>query len=51
VEFSGKSIKVFLDGKSYIALDDSHISGAAAIDLWTKVNSVTAFDGSSFGMK
>jgi hypothetical protein len=51
VEFSGKSIKVLLDGKSYIALDDNHISGAGAVGVWTKADSITAFDDFSFGAK
>jgi hypothetical protein len=49
VEFAGRSIKVLLDGKQYIALDDEHISGAGAIGVWTKADSVTAFDDFSFG--
>ena len=51
VEFSGKSIKVLLDGKSYIALDDNHISGAGAVGVWTKADSVTAFDDFTFGKR
>jgi hypothetical protein len=49
VEFSGKRIKVVLNGKSYIELDDAHISGAGAVGLWTKADSVTAFDDFSYG--
>ena len=48
VEFSGKRIKVALDAKTYIELDDSHITGAGAVGLWTKADSVTAFDDFSF---
>ncbi len=48
VEFSGKKIKVALDGKSYIELDDSHIAGAGAVGVWTKADSVTAFDDFSY---
>ena len=33
-----------LDGKAYIELDDSHIAGAGAVGVWTKADSVTAFD-------
>ena len=51
VEFSGKSIKVLLDGKSYITLEDSHVSGAGAVGVWTKTDSVTAFDDFSFDTK
>ncbi len=44
VEFAGKSIRVALDGKVYIELDDDHISGSGAVGVWTKADSVTAFD-------
>lgn len=49
VEFSGKRIKVALNGKTYIEQDDDHISGAGAVGLWTKADSVTAFDDFSYG--
>jgi hypothetical protein len=37
-----------IDGKTYIELNDSHISGAGAIGMWTKADSVTAFDDFAF---
>ncbi|PZP90787.1 MAG: hypothetical protein DI587_37585 [Variovorax paradoxus] len=43
VEFSGTHIAVSLDGKRYIDLDDSHITGPGAAGVWTKADSVTAF--------
>ena len=49
VEFSARAIKVSLDGKTYIDLRDSHISGAGAVGMWTKADSVTAFDDFTFG--
>ena len=49
VEFSGKRIKVLLDGKAYIEQDDDHITGGGAVGLWTKADSVTAFDDFSYG--
>jgi hypothetical protein len=49
VEFSGQDIKVLLDGKQYIAQQDRHISGPGAVGVWTKADSVTAFDDFSFG--
>ena len=49
VEFSGRRISVALNGKTYIELEDSHISGAGAVGVWTKADSVTAFDDFSFG--
>jgi hypothetical protein len=51
VEFSGKNIKVLLDGKIYITFDDNHISGAGAVGVWTKADSVTEFDDFSFDGK
>lgn len=49
VEFSGKRIKVALDGKTYIEVEDPHISGAGAVGMWTKADSVTAFDDFTYG--
>lgn len=49
VEFSGRKIKVALDGKTYIEADDAHIAGAGAVGVWTKADSVTAFDDFSYG--
>ena len=48
VEFNGTSIRVALDGKIYIEQVDDHIGGAGAVGLWTKSDSVTAFDDFSF---
>lgn len=44
VEFSGKSVRVILDGKPYIEVEDDHIAGAGAVGVWTKADSVTLFD-------
>ncbi|MGQ0751297.1 MAG: family 16 glycoside hydrolase [Betaproteobacteria bacterium] len=44
VEFSGKTIRVILNGKTYIQMEDEHIQGAGAVGLWTKADSVTVFD-------
>jgi len=49
VEFSGGRVSVALNGKTYIDLQDEHIKGAGAVGLWTKADSVTAFDDFSFG--
>lgn len=48
-EFKGTRINVLLDGKAAIEFDDAHISGAGAVGVWTKADSVTAFDDFSFG--
>lgn len=49
VEFSGKRIRVILDGRAYIEMDDDHIQGGGAVGVWTKADSVTAFDDFSYG--
>ena len=49
VEFSGASVRVALDGKTYIDVSDTHIGGPGAVGMWTKADSVTAFDDFSFG--
>jgi alanine dehydrogenase len=49
VEFNGARIRVVLNGKTYIELDDGHIKGAGAVGLWTKADSVTAFDDFRYG--
>jgi hypothetical protein len=51
VEFSGARMKVLLDGKAYIEQEDSHIPGPGAVGVWTKADSVTAFDDFSYGGK
>ena len=43
-EFKGTGIRILLDGKAYIELDDNHITGAGAVGVWTKADSVTLFD-------
>ena len=49
VEFAGARIKVALDGKTYIEVQDSRISGPGAVGVWTKADSVTSFDDFSYG--
>ena len=48
VEFAGTTIKVYLNGKLYINVSDKRIAGAGAVGVWTKADSVTAFDDFSF---
>lgn len=48
VDFSGNSIRVAVDGKVHIEQEDNHISGAGAVGVWTKADSVTAFDDFSY---
>ena len=49
VEFSGAAIKVSLNGKTYIDVKDTRITGAGAVGMWTKADSVTVFDDFVFG--
>lgn len=49
VDFAGRKIKVTLNGKTYIEYDDGHITGAGSVGVWTKADSVTAFDDFTFG--
>lgn len=48
-EFAGKRIRVMLDGKTFIEQEDDHIKAAGAVGVWTKADSVTAFDDFSHG--
>jgi 3-keto-disaccharide hydrolase len=49
VEFFGKRIKVTLNGKTCIELEDERITGPGAVGVWTKADSVTVFDDFSYG--
>jgi hypothetical protein len=49
VAFAGKHVRVALDGKTYIDLDDEHITGAGKVGVWTKADSVTLFDDFAYG--
>ncbi len=48
-EFAGTKIRIVFDGKAYIEVDDDHIATAGAVGVWTKADSVTAFDDFSYG--
>jgi hypothetical protein len=49
VEFYGKRIKVLFNGKPYIDQQDDHITGAGAVGVWTKADSVTSFQDFCYG--
>jgi hypothetical protein len=49
VDFKGASIRVSLDGKTHIDLQDTHIQGAGKAGVWTKADSVTLFDVFTYG--
>jgi hypothetical protein len=40
---------VTFDGKQYIRVDDDRIAGEGAVGVWTKADSITAFDDFSYG--
>jgi hypothetical protein len=48
VEFRGAGIRVILNGKTYISVEDTHIVGEGAVGVWTKADSVTLFDDFSY---
>ena len=48
-EFQGKRIRILLNGKLYIEAEDGHINEPGAVGVWTKADSVTAFDDFSYG--
>jgi hypothetical protein len=43
-EYNGTHITVRFDGTTYIEAEDGHLSGPGAVGVWTKADSVTAFD-------
>ena len=49
VEFAGEHIRVALNGKTYIDVRDGRITGAGAVGVWTKADSVTSFDDFTYG--
>ena len=51
VEFAGTHIRVSLDGRTYIDLEDAHIGGPGAVGVWTKADSVTSFDDFAYGAR
>ena len=49
VEFAGDRFKVFFNGRAVFEVEDRTFSEAGQIGLWTKADSVTAFDDVSYG--
>ena len=49
IEFAGTLIAVWLDGKRYIDFEDKRIGGPGSVGVWTKADSVTAFDDFAYG--
>jgi hypothetical protein len=48
VEFSGPRYTVFFDGKRVLEGEDAEIQGTGLVGVWTKADSVTAFDAFAF---
>jgi 3-keto-disaccharide hydrolase len=51
VEFSGSRFKVVFNGQLAFEVEDRTFSDAGQIGLWTKADSVTAFDSVTYGME
>jgi hypothetical protein len=51
VDFAGNHFLVTFDGKKAFAAEDSSLEGAGAVGVWTKADSVTAFDAFRWGEK
>ena len=51
VEFSGPAFTVFLDGKKVLSAKDGTFIETGMVGVWTKADSVTAFDDFSYGAK
>lgn len=51
VEFQGNHFTVMLNGKSAIDWSDETFKDAGKVGLWTKADSVTAFDDFAYGSK
>ena len=51
VDFDGNKFKVLFDGKAVLEATDDTFKEAGAVGVWTKADSVTAFDDFSFGGK
>lgn len=49
-EFSGGHFIVIFDGRKLLEADDDTIRGAGAVGIWTKADSVTAFDDFQYGV-
>jgi hypothetical protein len=50
VEFSGTRFKVSYNDRVLFEVEDATFKNAGMIGLWTKADSVTAFDALSFGV-
>jgi hypothetical protein len=51
VEFADKLFTVFFNGNQLFQVEDETFKDAGAVGLWTKADSVTAFDDFTFGTR
>lgn len=51
VEFQGGLFTVFFNGEKLFEVEDTTLRDAGAVGVWTKADSVTAFDDFSYGVK
>ena len=51
VDFQGNHFRVSFAGKTIIDIKDDHIKGEGAVGVWTKADSITAFDDFFYGKK
>ena len=51
VEYAGTRFKVIFNGQPLFEVEDATFAGAGMVGLWTKADSVTAFDAFTFGEK
>jgi hypothetical protein len=51
VEFAGSRFKVIFNGQPVFEVDDATFSNEGLVGLWTKADSVTAFDAFTYGEK
>jgi hypothetical protein len=49
IEFAGTRFKVTFNGNGLFEVEDATFKDPGLIGLWTKADSVTVFDGVSFG--
>ena len=51
VEYAGTRFKVIFNGQPLFEVEDATFTEAGMVGLWTKADSVTAFDAFTFGEK
>jgi hypothetical protein len=51
VDFTGKLFAVSLNGNKLFEVEDETFKDAGGIGMWTKADSVTAFDDFTYGTK